>query len=65
MRARYYSPEMRRFVNADILHGQISDSTSLNRYSYVNGNPASFVDPFGFSSLENQWNNFKDWANKK
>ena len=46
MRARYYSPEMRRFINADILHGQISDSTSLNRYSYVNGNPASFVDPF-------------------
>ena len=49
MRARYYSPEMRRFINADILHGQISDSTSLNRYSYVNGNPVSFVDPFGLS----------------
>ena len=28
MRARYYSPDMRRFVNADILHGKISDSTS-------------------------------------
>ena len=49
MRARYYSPDMRRFVNADILHGQISDSTSLNRYSYVNGNPVSFVDPFGLA----------------
>ena len=47
MRARYYSPAMRRFINADILHGEISDSTSLNRYSYVNGNPVSFVDPFG------------------
>ena len=47
MRARYYSPVMRRFINADILHGSISDSTSLNRYSYVNGNPVSFVDPFG------------------
>ena len=50
MRARYYSPEMKRFVNADILHGTISDSTSLNRYSYVNGNPVSFVDPFGLSA---------------
>ena len=50
MRARYYSPEMRRFINADILHGEISDSTSLNRYSYVNGNPVSFVDPFGLSA---------------
>ena len=49
MRARYYSPQMRRFVNADILHGQISDSPSLNRYSYVNGNPVSFVDPFGLA----------------
>ena len=50
MRARYYSPAMRRFVNADILHGEISDSTSLNRYSYVNGNPVSFVDPFGLEA---------------
>ena len=49
MRARYYSPVMKRFVNADILHGTISDSTSLNRYSYVNGNPVSFVDPFGLA----------------
>ena len=55
MRARYYSPEMKRFVNADILHGTISDSTSLNRYSYVNGNPVSFVDPFGLSA-ENRGN---------
>ena len=50
MRARYYSSEMRRFVNADILHGKISDSTSLNRYAYVNGNPVSNVDPFGLSA---------------
>ena len=49
MRARYYSPEMHRFINADIIHGVITDSTSLNRYSYVNGNPISFVDPLGLS----------------
>ena len=48
MRARYYSPDMRRFVNADILYGKISDSTSLNRYSYVNGNPAMYIDPTGY-----------------
>lgn len=50
MRARYYNPAIRRFVNADVLHGEISDSTSLNRYSYVNGNPVSYVDPFGLSA---------------
>ncbi len=41
MRARYYSPEMRRFINADILHGEISNSITLNRYAYANGNPVS------------------------
>ena len=47
MRARYYSPEMRRFVNADIIAGEISNAITLNRYAYANGNPVSFVDPLG------------------
>lgn len=40
MRARYYSPEMRRFVNADIVAGQISNAVTMNRFAYANGNPA-------------------------
>jgi RHS repeat-associated protein len=35
MRARFYSPEMRRFVNQDILLGFVEDGQSLNRYAYV------------------------------
>lgn len=50
MRARYYSPEMKRFVNADIVAGQISNAVTLNRFAYANGNPVSFVDPFGLSA---------------
>lgn len=47
MRARYYNTDIRRFVNRDVLTGSIDESQSLNRYSYVQGNPVSLVDPFG------------------
>ena len=36
-----------RFVNQDIVTGDISNSNSLNRYTYVEGNPATMIDPFG------------------
>jgi len=54
MRARYYSPDMRRFINADIIAGKISNAVTLNRYAYANGNPVSNVDPFG---LAKWWQN--------
>ena len=54
MRARYYSPILMRFVNADIVAGDISNAITLNRYAYANGNPVSNVDPFGLSP---------DWEN--
>lgn len=47
MRTRYYNPIIKRFINADVLAGNIVDAGSLNRYAYVNGNPISYIDPFG------------------
>ena len=47
MRARYYNIDIKRFINQDILIGSIDSSKSLNRYAYVEGNPISYLDPFG------------------
>jgi RHS repeat-associated protein len=44
---RYYSPRLGRFMTADPLGGSTGSPQSLNRYSYVANNPASFVDPLG------------------
>lgn len=50
MRARYYCPDLRRFINADIIAGDITNAITLNRYAYANGNPVSNIDPFGLSA---------------
>lgn len=47
MRARYYLPEAKRFVNRDVLLGSVDRALTLNRFGYVNGNPVGFVDPSG------------------
>lgn len=60
MRARYYSPELKRFINQDVIQGSILDGRSLNRYAYVNGNPVSYIDPFGLSAEESTGNYFAD-----
>ena len=63
MRARYYSPELRRFINADIIAGEISNAITLNRYAYANGNPVSNVDPFGLEGFWSAlWDGVSGWA---
>ena len=47
MRARYYDKSIKRFINRDVLSGDIGNSQSLNRFCYVQGNPVSLTDPFG------------------
>jgi RHS repeat-associated protein len=48
MRARYYNPYLCRFINPD----PSGFSGGLNWYAYANGNPVSYLDPFGLGALE-------------
>ena len=49
MTTRYYNPETARFISADSVTGNIKNTQSLNRYTYCEGNPVNFYDPFGMS----------------
>ena len=45
--ARYYDPELGRFIQADSIVPSAGDPQTLNRYSYVNNNPLKYTDPSG------------------
>lgn len=46
-RARYYKPAWRQFISQD----PIGLAGGMNPYSYVGGNPLSFIDPFGLATI--------------
>lgn len=47
LRTRFYNPEIMRFMNRDTISGSITDTKSLNRFAYVEGNPLTYIDPNG------------------
>ena len=47
-RARYYSPELGRFISAD----PIGYLGGLNLYAYVGNNPLNWIDPWGLCKEE-------------
>jgi RHS repeat-associated protein len=51
MRARYYSPYLMRFLNAD----PIGFGGGSNWFTYADGNPISNTDPFGLWSWTQTW----------
>jgi RHS repeat-associated protein len=45
--ARFYSPKLGRFLSADTIVQSYANPQTLNRYSYVLGNPLRYTDPTG------------------
>jgi len=51
LRARYYDPEVGRFLSLDQMELQIFNPMQLDRYAYVGNNPVNLIDPLGTQSL--------------
>ena len=50
IRARYYDSGQQRFINKDLILGDIRDSQTLNRYIIALNNPVINIDPSGLYS---------------
>jgi RHS repeat-associated protein len=48
--ARYYDPEIGRFITRDLIVGRKSNSQSLNLYTYCLNNPVNLIDPAGLEA---------------
>jgi len=60
MQARYYNPYLCRFVSAD----PSGFGGGLNFYAYANGNPVTYLDPFGLGAIQDdsKYNTWGDFA---
>ena len=52
LRQRYYNTESGRFARADSYEGKYNEPLTLHKYIYGNDNPVAFVDPSGYSSIQ-------------
>ena len=64
MNARYYDPQIKRFISADEIGylGANGDLNSYNLYAYCNNNPVNMYDSNGNWP---KWNEFKNWISNK
>jgi RHS repeat-associated protein len=57
MGARYYDPEIGRFLSMDPAAVDPNDPRTWNRYAYANNSPYNFTDPDGRESASIEWYN--------
>jgi len=55
MNARYYLPEVGRFISPDSIVPEPGNPQSYNRYAYGFNNPVKYVDPSGHDPLDAAW----------
>jgi RHS repeat-associated protein len=48
MKGRIFDPKLGRFMTTDPVVADLYSGQSFNAYSYVHGNPLTFIDPTGF-----------------
>ena len=51
MGSRYYDPALGRFITQDTWGGNAYDPWTKNLYAYGRGNPVTYIDPTGHSSI--------------
>jgi len=59
LRARYYDPEIGRFLTEDPFGGFLASPQSLNRYPYSVNDPVNLLDPWGLCGVRS-WGDFGD-----
>lgn len=52
MQARYYDPDLGRFLAADPIGIAQGNGDAFNRFAYANNNPARFTDPTGMVGMD-------------
>jgi RHS repeat-associated protein len=52
LRARYYDPELGRFISKDAFAGFLNDPMSQHDYQYAHANPVNNTDPTGYFTLQ-------------
>jgi RHS repeat-associated protein len=51
LKARFYDPELARFMQEDTYRGRQADPLSLNLYTYAHNNPVKYYDPTGYAAV--------------